>query len=80
LDKISRTIFASANGLILATRKDEAGVLGSNRGEFGAEEMLKIIPVRSPNKGRWFVILMKGKTKKYEHEAQQGNSSNRFIG
>jgi len=32
----------------------------SSGAEFGAEEMLKIIPVRRPNNGRWFVILMDG--------------------
>jgi len=39
---------------------DEADVLLSSGAEFGTEEMLKIIPVQSPNNGRWFVILMDG--------------------
>ena len=35
-------------------------MLLSSGAEFGTEEMLKIIPVRSPNIGRSFVILMGG--------------------
>ena len=37
-----------------------ADVLLSNGAEFGTEEVLKIIPVRSPNNGRWFVLPMDG--------------------
>ena len=35
-------------------------MLLSSEAEIGTEEMLKIIPVRSPNNGRWFVVLMDG--------------------
>jgi hypothetical protein len=40
--------------------KDKAAVLFSNGAGFGTEEILEIIPVRSPNNGRWFVIPMGG--------------------
>jgi hypothetical protein len=38
-------------------RRDECYTI-SHEAEFGLEEMLKIIPIRSPNSARWFVILM----------------------
>jgi len=53
------------------------------RGEFGTKEVLKIIPVRVQY-GRWFVIQLTepvetddepNEAKKYEHKAQQINSS-----
>ena len=38
--------------------KPDEGVLRSNGAEFGTGEMLKRIPVRSPNHDGWFVVLM----------------------
>ncbi len=59
-DVAKSEMLSPANGLVFETPRDNADVLFSNRAEFGTEETLKIIPVRSPNNSRWFVILMDG--------------------